>query len=73
MDRILLIVFGTLSFPGLFFGALAVYMAVRAAKKKDAELSMAMWSVAAIAGLAIGGMSLAYFVIPIVLVHLQAH
>jgi len=48
-------------------------MAVRAAKKKDAELSMAMWSVAAIAGLAIGGMSLAYFVIPIVLVHLQAH
>ena len=67
MDNVLLAVFGTLSFIGLSFGSLCTWMAIRAAKanKKDADVSMALWSIGAVAGLAVGSMSFAYFVLPI--------
>jgi len=73
MDRILLIVFGTLSLLGLGLGALSVWMAMRLARKPQAsELALAGWSIAALIGLTIGGMSLAYFVIPILINHLRS-
>ncbi len=65
-DNILLIVFGSLTLFGLLIGALAIYFAVQNAKKKDGELKMAFWSFVALGGLTFAGMSLAYFIIPII-------
>ena len=73
MDRILLIVFGTLSVIGIGFGALSIWMAMRAARNpKTSELTLAGWSIGALVGLTVGGMSFAYFVIPIILHHLRS-
>lgn len=70
MDNILLAVFGTLSFLGIGFGVLATWMAMRAARKPNSsEIALAGWSLGALVGLTAGGMSLAYFVIPILLHH----
>lgn len=70
MDNILLAIFGTLSLLGIGFGALSTWMAMRAARNpKSSELALAGWSVGALVGLTAGGMSLAYFVIPILLHH----
>ena len=67
MDNILLSVFGTLSLIGIGFGLFCTWMAIRIAKanKKDADVAMALWSIGAVAGLAVGSMSFAYFVLPI--------
>jgi len=64
-DSLLLIVFGIFFSIGLVVGGIAVYLAMRSARKEDGELSMAFWSVVALAGLTAAGMSLAYFIIPI--------
>jgi heme/copper-type cytochrome/quinol oxidase subunit 3 len=64
-DNILLIVFGILSSIGLFVGGIALYLAMKNAKKKDGELMMAFWAFVALAGLTFAGMSWAYFIIPI--------
>jgi len=64
-DNILLIVFGNLSTLALLVGCLALYLAVKNAKKKEGELMMVFWSVIALAGLTFAGMSWAYFLIPI--------
>jgi hypothetical protein len=67
MDSILLTIFGTISILGLSFGFFCTWMAVRIARanKKDAEVGMALWSMGSVAGFAVGGMSFAYFVLPI--------
>ena len=73
MDNILLAIFGTLSLLGLGFGAFSTWMAMRIARKpKSSELALAAWSVGALVGLTVGGMSLAYFVVPILLHHLRS-
>lgn len=64
-DNLLLIIFGTLSSIALAFGILSFYFAFRAAKKKEGELQMVMWGVAALGGLTFAGMAWAYFIIPI--------
>jgi len=64
-DNLLLIIFGILSTIALFVGCLAIYFALKNAKKKDAELMMVFWAVIALAGLTFTGMSWAYFLIPI--------
>jgi heme/copper-type cytochrome/quinol oxidase subunit 3 len=64
-DNLLLIVFGILSTFALLVGCLAVYFALKNAKKKDGELMMVFWAVIALAGLTFAGMSWAYFLIPI--------
>jgi heme/copper-type cytochrome/quinol oxidase subunit 3 len=64
-DKMLLIVFGILSTIALLVGCLAIYFAVKSAKKKDGELIMVFWAVIALAGLTFAGMSWAYFLIPI--------
>jgi heme/copper-type cytochrome/quinol oxidase subunit 3 len=64
-DNILLIVFGILSSIGLLAGGIAMYLAMKNAKKKDGELMMAFWAFVALAGLTFAGMSWAYFIIPI--------
>ncbi|HAL55224.1 MAG TPA: hypothetical protein DCP63_01780 [Bacteroidetes bacterium] len=72
-DNILLIVFGTLSILSLAFGGLCLFLAVQNAKKKDAEVRMALWSIGALAGLVFAGMSWAYFLIPIIVNRLFKH
>ncbi len=64
-DNILLIIFGVLSTIALAIGALGVYLAMKNAKKNDSELKMVFWAVVALAGFTFGGMSWAYFIIPI--------
>ena len=64
-DNLLLIVFGILSTIGLLVGGIAIYFAMKNAKKNDGELWMAFWSVVALAGLTFAGMCWAYFLIPI--------
>ena len=66
-DNLLLIIFGTLSTLALGVGILGVYLAMKAAKKNDGEVKMALWSVVALAGFTVAGMSWAYFLIPILL------
>ncbi len=66
-DNFLLIFFGILSTLGLAVGILGVYLAVKAAKKSDGEVKMALWSVVALAGFTLAGMSWAYFLIPIII------
>ena len=65
MDNLLLLVFGGLSIIALAFAILCLFFAVKNAKKKDAEISMALWSFGALAGFTFAGMCWAYFVIPI--------
>ena len=70
-DRILVIVFGTVTAIGLVVGAVGVILAVRTARKKEGgELMMAFWSMIALAGLTVSGMCAAYFLIPILVAHL---
>ncbi len=69
-DNMLLTVFGTLSVIALAIGGMGIYFAVQNAKKNESELKMAFWSVVALAGLTVAGMSWAYFVIPILANHL---
>jgi heme/copper-type cytochrome/quinol oxidase subunit 3 len=64
-DNLLLIVFGILSTVGLLVGGIALYFAMKSAKKKEGELMMAFWAFIALAGLTFAGMSWAYFIIPI--------
>jgi len=64
-DNMLLLVFGILSTIGLLVGGIAVYFAMRVAKKNESELKMAFWAFIALAGLTFAGMSWAYFIIPI--------
>ena len=64
-DNFLLIVFGVLSTISLIIGGIAIYLAMKNAKKKEGELMMVFWSVIALASLTFAGMSWAYFLIPI--------
>jgi hypothetical protein len=64
-DNLLLIIFGILSTIALLVGGIAVYFAMKSAKKSDGELWMAFWSVVALASLTFAGMCWAYFIIPI--------
>ena len=66
-DKLLLIVFGILSTLALLIGCLAIYLAVKNARKKDGELMIVFWAVVALAGLTFAGMSWAYFLIPILI------
>jgi hypothetical protein len=64
-DKLLLAVFVPISLIGLFVGILCTYLAFKNAKRNDSELGMAFWSLGALAGFTVSGMTLAYFVIPI--------
>jgi heme/copper-type cytochrome/quinol oxidase subunit 3 len=66
-DKLLLIIFGILSTIALLVGCLAVYLALKNARKKDGELMMVFWAVVALAGFTFAGMSWAYFLIPILI------
>jgi uncharacterized protein (UPF0333 family) len=64
-DNLLLVIFGILSTIALLVGGIAVYFAMKSARKSNGELSMAFWSVVALASLTFAGMCWAYFIIPI--------
>jgi heme/copper-type cytochrome/quinol oxidase subunit 3 len=66
-DKLLLIIFGILSTIALLVGCLAVYLALKNARKKEGELMMVFWAVVALAGFTFAGMSWAYFLIPILI------
>jgi len=69
-DKILVIIFGTLSAVSLAVAAICLYFAIKSAKKPEGEIKMALWSFGALAGLVFAGMCFAYFLIPIILNHL---
>lgn len=64
-DTILLTIFGILSAIGLCIGSVAVYLAMKNARKKEGEMMMVVWAFIALAGFTVAGMSCAYFVLPI--------
>jgi hypothetical protein len=66
-DKILLIIFGTLSTIALLVACLAIYFAVQNAKKKDGEIKMALWSFVALGGFVFAGMCWAYFLMPLLI------
>ncbi|MBI4430030.1 MAG: hypothetical protein HY562_13030 [Ignavibacteriales bacterium] len=67
LDNILLLVVGILSTLALAFAGVCLHFAVKNAKKKEAEIPMALWSFGALAGLTFAGMCWAYFLIPILI------
>ncbi|MBI3006608.1 MAG: hypothetical protein HYY49_14525 [Ignavibacteriales bacterium] len=67
LDNLLLLVVGVLSTLALLFAGMCLYFAVKNAKKKDGEVSMALWSFGALAGFTFAGMCWAYFLIPILI------
>lgn len=69
-DKILVIIFGTLTAIALVAAVVCLYFAVKSAKKPEGEIKMALWSFGALAGLVFAGMCFAYFLIPIILNHL---
>ncbi len=69
-DNILLVIFGILSTIALVIGSIAVYFAMKCAKNNKGELTMAFWSVIALASLTFAGMCWAYFLIPILINHI---
>ncbi len=69
-DNLLLIIFGILSTLSLVVAGMALYFAVKNAKKKEGEIKMALWSFVALAGFVFAGMCWAYFLIPILINHL---
>jgi len=69
-DKILVIVFGTLSAIALAVAAVCLYFAIKSARKPEGEVKMALWSFGALAGLVFAGMCFAYFLIPIIINHL---
>jgi hypothetical protein len=71
-DKLLLAVFVPITLIGLLGGILCTYFAFKSARKSDGELGMAFWSLGALAGFTVSGMTLAYFVIPILWLHLTS-
>jgi hypothetical protein len=68
-DHLLLLIVGLFSTVSLSVGILALYFAVKAARKNDSEIAMALWSVLALAGFSFAGMAWAYVLIPL-LIHM---
>lgn len=66
-DNLLLLIFGVLSTVSLSVGILAVYLAMKTARKNESEIKMALWSVVALAGFSFSGMCWAYFLIPLLI------
>ncbi len=71
-DKLLLAVFVPLALIGLMVGIVCTYFAFKSARKIEGELGMAFWAFGALAGFTVSGMTLAYFVIPILWQHLTS-
>jgi hypothetical protein len=69
-DKIVFIIFITLSIGSIAFGSLAAYLAYKNSQKIENELSMVFWGIGAIAGFVFGGLCWAWFLIPIIVNHL---
>ncbi len=67
LDRVLLLVFGTLAALGLAGATFCFAHALKAARRSDGELPMVFWAFAGLAGLVVAGAASAYFLIPILL------
>ena len=65
LDRALLLLFGTLSLLGLTASALCFRKALKVANQRDGDVKMFFWSVGAMTGLILAGVSVAYIVLPI--------
>ncbi len=69
-DKIVFIVFITLSFASVLFGSAAAYFAYKNSQRAENEIKMVFWGMGAIAGFVFGGLCWAWFLIPIILNHL---
>ena len=65
LDLILLIAFGTVTVLTLGSAAWCMRNALAQARQKNGELPMFFWAVGVFASLIISGLSMAYFLIPI--------
>ncbi len=65
LDLVLFLVFGSLSVLGLASTFFCFRKALRVSTQKDGDLKMFLWAFASMIGLIVGGMSAAYFVLPI--------
>lgn len=65
LDSIILTVFGVLSPLALAIGIFGFWMAVKASKRKDTELTIFVWSALGLAGFVFSLVSFAYFLLPI--------
>jgi hypothetical protein len=64
LDLIILLAFGTVTLLSFAAAFLCFRKALRVANKKDGDVKMFFWAVGSLATLTLGGMSLAYFLLP---------
>jgi len=65
LDFTLAIVFGIAAFIGLIVAAFCFRTALRVAGERDGDFKMFLWTVGAMVGLIVAGMSAAYILLPI--------
>jgi hypothetical protein len=65
LDLVLTIVFGAIALVFLAVAVLCVRKAVRVSGERDGDLKMFLWSIGALIGLIVAGMSSAYILLPI--------
>jgi Na+/H+-translocating membrane pyrophosphatase len=69
LDLILFVVFSTMALGGVLGAILCLRRGMRAAERSNGELAMVAWTVGALAGLVVAGMSTAYILLPILFGH----
>jgi len=65
LDKFLFIGFGSLSLLSLGWSAICIYRALKAASRCDDGIRMFLWGVGALAGFALAGASIIFFLLPI--------
>jgi hypothetical protein len=69
LDRFIFIFFISISLLGLTLFVFSLRRALRAANEKDEGLRMFLWTVGALIGIILVGVSAIYFLIPIIIFH----
>jgi hypothetical protein len=67
LDKILSVVFGTLSLSSLVFAVWSFRKALRVSNEKNGDIKMFFWATGTLFGLMVSGLSAAYILLPILL------
>jgi len=65
LDRLLFIGFGSLCLLSFGWSAICIFRALKSATRKDDGFRMFLWGVGALAGFAVAGATIIYFLLPI--------